>query len=136
MQIVVKDHLESLKKSLVTIHSSLYSINDVNWHHLIYCKHAIIRRGFYIFCPIFQCGFKSRAVNITDNLWTKQGYVILKSVVKNGFKSRVDYSGVYNVLKNISLLLQFLKLRLEFEIPFELVFSSKSQKINSFLKRR
>ena len=38
-----------------------------------YCKRAIITRSLYIFYPIFHCGLYCRAVNVTDNLCTKQG---------------------------------------------------------------
>ena len=46
---------------------------------LKYRTRAIISRGLYIFYPIFQCGLYCRAVNITDNLCTKQGKLGLKS---------------------------------------------------------
>ena len=49
----------------------------------MYHPRAIISCGLYIFYPIFQCGLYCRAVNITDNLCTKQGNVGLKSVVYN-----------------------------------------------------
>ena len=39
----------------------------------IYHMHANITRGLYIFYPIFHCGLYCRAVNITDNLCTKEG---------------------------------------------------------------
>ena len=39
-------------------------------HTYIYRTRAIITRGLYIFYPIFQCGLKSREVNITDHLST------------------------------------------------------------------
>ena len=52
------------------------------WHmkkdalHLksMYHTRAIISRGLYIFYSIFHSGLYSKAVNITDNLYTKQGY--------------------------------------------------------------
>ena len=51
-----------------------------------YRMRAIIILGLYIFNPIFQCSLYSRAVNITDNLCTKQGNPGLKAI-KSGFKS-------------------------------------------------
>ena len=37
----------------------------------------------YMFYPIFHCGLKSTAHNITDNLCSKQGNSSIKSVVYN-----------------------------------------------------
>ena len=48
-----------------------------------YRTRAIISLGLYIFYPIFHCGLYSKAVNITDNLCTKQGNSSKKSVVYN-----------------------------------------------------
>ena len=48
-----------------------------------YGTRDIISHGLHIFYPIFQCGLESKAVNITVNLCTKQGYVSLKSAVYN-----------------------------------------------------
>ena len=39
----------------------------------VYHTRAIICPGLYIFYPIFHCRLYCRAVNITDNLCTKQG---------------------------------------------------------------
>ena len=39
----------------------------------MYHTRAIISRGLYIFYSIFHSGLYSKAVNITDNLCTKQG---------------------------------------------------------------
>ena len=49
----------------------------------IYRTSVIITCILYISYPIFQCGLLSRAVNITDNLCTKQGNVGLNSMVYN-----------------------------------------------------
>ena len=61
-----------------------------------YCKRAIITRSLYIFYPIFHCGLYCRAVNLTDNLCTKQGnYSIFgRFIIESGFKSRAVYNGV------------------------------------------
>ena len=45
--------------------------------HTNYRTGAIIGRGLYIFYPIFHCGLYIRAVSITDNLCTKQGYSLI-----------------------------------------------------------
>ena len=44
---------------------------------------AIISYGLYTFDPIFYCGLKIKKVNITDDLYTKQGNYSIKSTVNN-----------------------------------------------------
>ena len=54
------------------IESSLFTLFSI-------CRTlAIISLGLYIFYPSIQCGLYTRAVNITDNLCTKQGNLGLK----------------------------------------------------------
>ena len=65
---------------------------------------AIISRGLYIFYPIL-CGLKSRAVNITDNLCTKQGNSSIKYAVYNQEQAimvRVRCSDFYDRQDHIS----------------------------------
>ena len=60
----------------------LYSQNYSPYQNR-YHIHVTKTRGLYIFYPLFQCSLQSRAVNIADNLCTKQGNVGLKSAVYN-----------------------------------------------------
>ena len=62
--------------------------------------HAIKSSGIYISYPIFYC----RAVNITDNLYTKQGNSSIfnpQFIIESGFKSRAGYNDVCTVLQKI-----------------------------------
>ena len=70
-----------------------------------YRTRTIITRGLYIFYSFFQCGLESRAVNITDNLCTKQG--IPRFMIHSGFKSRAGYNGmcmVYILIISMTLI--------------------------------
>ena len=48
-------------------------LNSLQQQVSIYRMRAIISHDLYIFYPIFHCGLYCRAVNIADNLCTKQG---------------------------------------------------------------
>ena len=76
--------------------------NEVCCSFFMYSTRAIISRGLYTFYPIFHCGLHCRAINITDNLCTKQrnsSILSLKSAVYNQeqFQSRAGYNGVCTV---------------------------------------
>ena len=58
----------SIKENLELTPTMKTVLNKVN----NYRTRSIISRGLNIFYPIY-CGLYWRAVNITDNLWTKQG---------------------------------------------------------------
>ena len=66
---------------------------SIKTHILIYCTHANICRGMYIFYPIFHCSLYSRAVIITDNLCTKQGNSLNFGPKIRDFKLRAGYNG-------------------------------------------
>jgi hypothetical protein len=50
----------------------------IDMNKTIYHMQANISHGLYIFYPIFQCGLYCGAVNITDNICTKQPKIGLK----------------------------------------------------------
>ena len=51
--------------------------------HRIYSTHVIINHGLYFFYPFLSVVNKSRVVNMTNNLCTKQGNLGLKFAVSN-----------------------------------------------------
>ena len=59
---------------------------------------AIISRSLYKSYPIFNCGLYCRAVNITDNLSTKQGNSSIKSAVYNQERVLMAHIGSFNLL--------------------------------------
>ena len=66
-------------QSMILHYTSHFFYKKIRFSYIlkVYCKRAIIRRGLYIFYPIFHCGLYcrayGRAVSIADNLCTKRG---------------------------------------------------------------
>ena len=79
---------------------SILFAHSIFWENKVpYARHFKPRLVYYL--PHFSV--QSRAVNITDNLRTKQGNVDLNSAVylKSGFKWRAGYNGVHRVSEGI-----------------------------------